>query len=163
MQYAASLNVPGAYLVESIPALKYLPNWLAPWKAEIQKEGRHEASVNMQLIRDVQQDISNAKGEAVPDSLTKQLLEARDADPGSFSLLSERDFSFIPGSLFGAGSDTTASTLCSAFLAVVTNQDTLEAAHTELDSIIGTDRLPNFNDESLFPYVRAFCKEILRW
>ena len=76
MQYAASLNVPRAYLVESIPALKYLPNWLAPWKAEIQKEGRHEASVNMQLIRDVQQDISNAKGEAVPDSLTKQLLEA---------------------------------------------------------------------------------------
>jgi cytochrome P450 len=163
MQYAASLNVPGAYLVESIPALKYLPNWLAPWKVVIQKKGRHEAAVNMQLVRDVQQDIANAKDNAVPDSLTKQLLEARDADPGSFSLLSERDFSFIPASLFGAGADTTASTLCSAFLAIVTNQDTLKAAHAELDSIIGDDRLPSFDGESSLPYIRAFCKEVLRW
>lgn len=163
MQYAASLNVPGAYLVESIPALKYLPNWLAPWKAEIQKEGRKEAAVNMQLVRDVQQDVANAKDGAVPDSLTKQLLEARDADPGSFSLLSERDFSFIPASLFGAGADTTASTLCSAFLAIVTNQDTLKAAHAELDTVIGADRLPNFDDESSLPYMHAFCKEVLRW
>lgn len=163
MQYAASLNVPGAYLVESIPALKYLPSWLAPWKAKIQKEGEQEAAVNMQLVRDVQQDISDAKGNAVPDSLTKQLLEARDADPASFSLLSERDFSFIPASLFGAGADTTASTLCSAFLAIVTNQDTLKAAHAELDNIIGSDRLPTFDDESSLPYIRAFCKEVLRW
>ena len=163
MHYAASLNVPGAYLVESIPALKYLPNWLAPWKAEIQRKGREEAAVNMQLVHDVQNDIADAKGESVPDSLTKQLLEARAADPDSFSILSDRDFSFIPASLFGAGSDTTASTLCSAFLAIATNHETLEAAHAELDSIVGGDRMPTFDDEASLPYLRAFCKEVLRW
>jgi cytochrome P450 len=163
MHYAASLNVPGAYLVESIPALKYLPNWIAPWKAEIQRRGRQEAAVNMQLVRDVQQDIMAAKGGAVADSLTKQLLEARAADPGSFSLLSDRDFSFIPASLFGAGSDTTASTLCSAFLALVTNHDILEAAHAELDTVVGVERMPAFDDEQSLPYLRALCKEVLRW
>jgi cytochrome P450 len=164
MHYAASLNVPGAYLVESFPILKHVPNFLAPWKAEVQRHGREEAAVNMDLVRVVQQDILNAKTPAsVPPSLCKQLLEARAADPQSFSLLSDRDFSFIPASLFGAGSDTTASTLCSAFLALVTNTETLHAAHAELDTVVGKSRTPIFDDEKSLPYIRALCKEVLRW
>lgn len=164
MQYAASLNVPGAYLVESFPVLKHLPNFLAPWKAEIQRRGREEAAVNADLVQVVQHDILNAKTpESAPPSLCKHLLEARAADPQSFSLLSDRDFTFIPASLFGAGSDTTASTLCSAFLALVTNSETLHAAHAELDAVIGTSRTPTFDDEKSLPYIRALCKEVLRW
>lgn len=53
MPYAASLNVPGAFLVESLLILKYLPNFLAPWKAEIQANGREESEVNMQPVRDI--------------------------------------------------------------------------------------------------------------
>jgi cytochrome P450 len=164
MQYAASLNVPGAYLVESFPILKHVPNFLAPWKAEVQRRGREEAAVNMDLVRVVQRDIQTAKTpDSVPTSLCKQLLEARAADPQSFILLSDRDFSFIPASLFGAGSDTTASTLCSAFLALVTNPETLHAAHAELDAVIGSSRTPVFDDEKSLPYIRALCKEVLRW
>lgn len=165
MHYAASLNVPGAYLVESFPFLKNVPDALAPWKVDIKRHGHEEASTNMKLVADVQEDIENAKkgGHPIPNSLAKQLLENRAADPESFSLLSDRDFSFVPASLFGAGADTTASTLCSAFLAIVTNQATLEAVHAELDAVIGKDRMPTFEDESSLPYLRAFCKEVLRW
>ena len=164
MQYMASLNVPGAYLVETIPALKYIPNLLAPWKAEIQRRGRMESRANMRLVDIVKQDIANAKDpEKIPSSLTKQMLDARAADPSSFALLSDRDFSYIPASLFGAGSDTTSSTLCSGFLALVTHPETLRAAHAELDAIIGADRLPTFEDEISLPYIRAMCKETLRW
>ena len=166
MHYAASLNVPGAYLVESFPFLKHLPNLLAPWKADIQRHGREEAAANMALVRLVQDDIRTAKDpESIPPSLCKHLLAARAADPSSFSLLSDRDFSFIPASLFGAGSDTTASTLCSAFLALVTHPATLHAAHAELDAVISPacSRTPTFNDESSLPYIRALCKEVLRW
>lgn len=164
MQYASSLNVPGAYMVESFPFLKYMPNILAPWKAEIQRRGRLEAEANVQLVGVVQDDIQNAKSpNAVPDSLCKQLLEARSKDPQSFSLLSDRDFSFVPASLFGAGSDTTASTMCSAFLAMVTHPEALQAAQSELDTIIGSTRTPTFEDEASLPYLRAFCKEVLRW
>lgn len=82
MQYAASLNVPGAYLVESFPILKHVPNFLAPWKAEVQRRGREEAAVNMDLVRVVQRDIQTVKTpDSVPTSLCKQLLEARAADP----------------------------------------------------------------------------------
>lgn len=160
MQYSASLNVPGRYLAESIPALKYVPNILAPWKRAIQAKGRVEADSNMSLVREVQNEMATKKD--LPDSLTKLLLKARDKDPASFSLLSEKDFSFIPASLFGAGSDTTASTLCSGILMLITNPVTLQAAHAELDAVIGTDRFPTFEDEKSLPYIDALCNEILR-
>ncbi|BAE63236.1 cytochrome P450 [Aspergillus flavus] len=166
MQYASSLNVPGAHLVESFPVLKHLPDWIAPWKAEIKRRGRLEAEANMTLVRVVQQDVESAKespgAEPLFNSLTKQLLETRDSDPTAFPL-SERDFSYIPASLFGAGSDTTSSTLCSAMLAIVTNPRTMEVAQLELDSVVGRDRLPTFEDIPNLPYLRAFSKEVLRW
>lgn len=166
MQYVSGLNVPGAYLVESFPALKYLPDWIAPWKAEIKRRGRIEAEANMKLVRVVEDDIESAgkSHNAAPvfNSLTKQLLENKKLDSGAFPL-SERNFSFIPASLFGAGSDTTASTLCSAMLAIVTTPGILETAQAELDSVIGSDRLPMFSDIPNLPYLRALCKEVLRW
>ncbi|KAF3763288.1 hypothetical protein M406DRAFT_49443 [Cryphonectria parasitica EP155] len=170
MQYSASLNVPGRYLVETLPALKYIPDWLAPWKAEIKAHGRREAVANMALMDIVRGDMARARAEGaeakVPDSLCKILLEMREraATGGEEPIpLSDRDLAFVPASLFGAGSDTTASTLCSAFLALVTHQETLQAAHEELDRVVGGGRSPTFEDEAALPYIRAFCKEVLRW
>ncbi|KAF2251620.1 cytochrome P450 [Trematosphaeria pertusa] len=162
MHYSASLNVPGKYMVESFPILKHVPDALAPWKAEIKAHGREEAAANMALVDVVRSDIARAKtrGDDIPDSLCKLLLELREKE---HIPLSERDFSFIPASLFGAGSDTTASTLCTAFLALTTHPETLHAAHEELDAIIGNSRTPTFDDESRLPYLRALVKEVLRW
>lgn len=164
MHYSSGLNVPGKYLVESFPALKHVPDFLAPWKADIKAHGRAEAVANMALTDVVRADIARASAEGakekLPDSLCKMLLEMRETESIP---LSDRDFSFVPASLFGAGSDTTASTMCSAFLALVTHPEALEEAHKELDAIIGSDRSPTFDDEAQLPYIRAFCKEVLRW
>lgn len=162
MHYSASLNVPGKYLVETFPMLKHVPDIFAPWKADIKAHGREEASANMALVDVVRSDLARAKsqGADIPDSLCKLLLELREKE---HIPLSDRDFSFIPASLFGAGSDTTASTLCTAFLALITHPETLHAAHQELDSVIGPSRTPTFDDESKLPYIRALVKEVLRW
>jgi cytochrome P450 len=162
MHVAASLNVPGKYLVESFPILKHVPDALAPWKADIKARGREEAAANMALVDVVRSDLARAKvqGDDIPDSLCKLLLELREKE---HIPLSDRNFSYIPASLFGAGSDTTASTLCTAFLALVTHPDSLHAAHRELDIVVGADRSPTFEDESNLPYIRALVKEVLRW
>ena len=149
-------------MVESFPILKHVPAATAPWKQEIQRRGRIEAQLNMSLVQLVKDDIIKAKsvGAEAPPSLSKLLLEiqAKEGVP-----LSERDFSFVPASLFGAGSDTTASTLCSAFLALVTHSSVLINAHAELDAVLGSSRTPSFDDESSLPYISALCKEVLRW
>ena len=48
-------------------------------------------------------------------------------------------------------------------LGLVTHPAVLKAAQAELDSVIGTKRTPNFADEQNLPYIRALCKETLRW
>lgn len=166
MHIMASLNVPGRYLAESIPILASLPDALAPWKRQIRNWGNENEEADRQLINYVREDMENAKKPGAPpltNSLAKQLLEQQEADPASFALLGERDFNGLPASIFGAGADTTASTLCSFLLAIVTHQEVLPAAHAELDAVVGTDRLPNYADEASLPYIRAMCKEALRW
>lgn len=41
MQYMASLNVPGRFLAESFPVLAKLPDWIAPWKADVKRHAQH--------------------------------------------------------------------------------------------------------------------------
>ena len=33
----------------------------------------------------------------------------------------------------------------------------------EIDSVVGVDRLPDFDDEASLPYVSALVKEVMRW
>jgi hypothetical protein len=93
--------------------------------------------------------------ESAPPSLCKHLLGTRAADPHSFSLLCDRDFSFIPASLFGVDSDTTASTQ------LQTQRHYTPPMQSSVLS--GTYRTPTFDSEKSLPYIRAFCKEVLRW
>ncbi|KAK1053457.1 hypothetical protein LTS16_001214 [Friedmanniomyces endolithicus] len=164
MHFQASLNIPGKYLAETFPSLAKLPNSLAPWKGDVQSMGAQEGKANVELLEMVKREVATAKAQgnpdAVPDSLCKLLLEMREKEPVP---LSETHFSYVPASLFGAGSDTTASTLCSAFLGLVTHPSVLKAAHAELDRVIGADRTPTFADEADLPYIRALAKETLRW
>lgn len=162
MHYMASLNIPGKFLAETFPPLARVPAAIATWKREIQGMGKIEGEENLKLLEMVKGDIEKGKREGVevPDSLCKLLLEMREKEPVP---LSETHFSYVPASLFGAGSDTTASTLCSAFLALVTHPSVLKAAHAELDAVVGSERLPTFEDEVNLPYIRALAKETLRW
>jgi cytochrome P450 len=162
MQFVASLNVPGAYLAESFPILKYLPEIMAPWKRIIKENARRETAVNIALVDDVRRDLEAGKEKSleVAPSLTQTLLAVREKESIP---LPEKDFSFVPASLFGAGSDTTASTMCSAILAFVTHPAAIKAAQAELDAIVGFERTPTFDDEARLPYMRALCKEVLRW
>jgi cytochrome P450 len=164
MHNMASLNVPGRYLAETFPLLAKLPTALAPWKREVRAMGDEEAQANMALLQMVKNDIATAKvrgaPEALPNSLCKLLLELRESEHVP---LSEKHFSYIPASLFGAGSDTTASTLCSAFLALVTHPNVLTIAQQELDTVVGSERMPTFADNPDLPYISALCKEVLRW
>jgi cytochrome P450 len=36
-------------------------------------------------------------------------------------------------------------------------------AQKELDEVVGSTRLPEFEDRENLPYINALCKEIIRW
>ena len=49
------------------------------------------------------------------------------------------------------------------FVAMLLYSDVQKKAQDELDSVIGRDRLPTFEDRPRLPFIDAVCKETLRW
>ena len=48
-------------------------------------------------------------------------------------------------------------------LAMLHNPASMKKAQEELDSVIGRDRLPTFDDRANLPYINALIKELYRW
>lgn len=57
----------------------------------------------------------------------------------------------------------TVSILLTFFLAMLMNPAAQTKAQEEIDRVIGTDRLPTFDDEPKLPFVSALSKEVFRW
>jgi len=48
-------------------------------------------------------------------------------------------------------------------LAMVLYPDVQKRAQAEIDSVIGKDRLPTFEDRASLPYIDAIKQEVFRW
>lgn len=48
-------------------------------------------------------------------------------------------------------------------LAMVLCPDVQKRAQAEIDSVIGRDRLPTFEDRASLPYIDAIVRETFRW
>lgn len=57
----------------------------------------------------------------------------------------------------------TAGSLCTLLLAVLHHPEVQQRAHEELDTVVGRNRLPTFEDQESLPYINAVVKELLRW
>jgi hypothetical protein len=75
--------------------------------------------------------------------------------------LSQMEIASLNGNLFGAGSDTSSSTLITFVLACCAFPEVLPKAWEELDRVVGSYRSPGLDDD--LPYIRAFVKEVFRW
>jgi cytochrome P450 len=94
-----------------------------------------------------------------PTCFSKHIWEIRDEYN-----LTDREVAYNTGSLFGAGSDTSAASLQTFILAMVEfGNNVLPRAWEELDRVVGTERAPTWTDEPNLPYIRAIIKEVLRW
>jgi cytochrome P450 len=69
----------------------------------------------------------------------------------------------LAGVVYLAGADTTVAAVISFFLAAVMYPEMQKRAQTELDAVVGRNRLPEFQDQDRLPYVKAVMSECLRW
>lgn len=153
MHLAADLNVPGKsfpMLMETFPWLARFPNAIAPWKHGLGK--KHRFTFFYALADEA------ARKPGHEEAFVKYLFEKR-SEVG----LNDDEIAGLSGNLFGAGSDTSSSTLITFALACCAFPETLEPAWEEIDRVVGPHRSPRFDDEPNMPYLRAFVKEVLRW
>ena len=57
----------------------------------------------------------------------------------------------------------TVSAVQSFFLAMALYPEVQKKAQTEIDAVIGNNRLPDFSDRDALPYTNAIVKEAMRW
>ena len=69
----------------------------------------------------------------------------------------------IPASFLLILTMKTVSSMSSLFLALVLFPRVQSRAQSELDAVVGRDRLPTFDDRPRLPYIEALCRELMRW
>lgn len=62
-----------------------------------------------------------------------------------------------------SGADTLDPSIGAFFYAMAVHPEAQKRAQTELDAVVGPQRLPDFSDRPSLPYTNALVKEVLRW
>ncbi|KAF7760523.1 hypothetical protein Agabi119p4_11199 [Agaricus bisporus var. burnettii] len=153
---AANLN---AFLVNSFPALKYVPSWFpgTGWK----KQAKIWRGWTLKM-RDVPFEKSLrqiAEGTATPSLVTTSVSNLDESLDREEQLTIIRD---TAGSFFIAGADSAVSAINNFVLMMMCYPEIQDKAQAELDRVIGRGRLPDFSDEPSLPYINALVKESLR-
>lgn len=152
--------VPGTYLADYFPVLKYVPSWFPGANFKITLEQLRQETFEM--VNSPIEVIKELKGEA-PPSVASSLIEQFAPDNGTRSSENEDIIKHVPGTAYLAGIDTTDSTILQFFLAMALNPQVQKKAQIELDAVIGDGGLPAFQDRQNLPYIEAVLKEVSRW
>ena len=135
-------------LVEAFPILdRLLPRWAAPWRRMGDMSFEHTSKFYMQHAQS-----------STPFSWARQISDFKEAQG-----LSPVALSCIIGVFIDGGMETTTSVLEFFTVASVLHPNSVGKAQEELDSVVGQNRLPSFDDTPNLPFVNAFIKEVLRW
>ncbi|KAL4079445.1 cytochrome P450 [Scleroderma citrinum] len=131
-------TAPGAFLVDSVPILKYIPEWVPG--AGFKRTAREWKAIIDELLDRPYQFVKNQiEAGIAPKSFISVLLDDRS------SSLNEEEVHAIKWS-------------AASFYGEVQ-----KTAQAEIDAIVGPDRLPTLFDRQSLPYVDALVKEVHRW
>ncbi|EAU84016.2 cytochrome P450 [Coprinopsis cinerea okayama7 len=157
MHQFALATTPGGFLVNLIPPLKHLPDWF-PGAGFKQTAKEWRVTLNRMAnepYRYVREQM--ASGRAEPSFVSKFLEEPEISEDREF------DIKMSAASLYAGGADTTVSSIHSLFLALSLFPEVQKKAQAEIDAVVGSDRLPTFEDRQNLPYINALVSEVLRW
>lgn len=149
---AVFLEVGAAPPIDMLPALKYLPGPLAPWKDKARKL-RAEMKHYYQEVLFNELKRQMAKGKCT-DSWLAKLVE------NNTDNLSDECLAWNGGVMLEGGSDTTSGALLTFVLAACCFPEKVAKAQEEIDRVIGHDRSPVLEDIESLPYCDAFVKEV---
>ena len=148
---------PGAHAVDSFPSLKVLPQFLlGNWKSLGKKMFEHDSKVYLGLWNTLKKEVDEGTAN---ECFCKDFYTSNPYKNG----IDDLQAAYTCGGLIEAGSETTATTLNNFHVAMLLFPEVAKKAQEEIDRVVGSDRLPTWEDEKDLPYVRALIKEILRW
>ncbi|KAL8718102.1 MAG: hypothetical protein Q9225_004724 [Loekoesia sp. 1 TL-2023] len=145
---------PGSLLIDYVTILQRLPIYLQPGYQYAMKLRSREMRLHFAFLRTLRDAVR--QGHA-PDCFGKHLLEVQQKDNIDDSAACD-----ILAMIIAGGGHTTSSILQSFFKLMALHPDTVRKAHSELDQVVGSDRLPSWGDQNKLPYIQSLIKELHR-
>ncbi|KAH9918270.1 cytochrome P450 [Fomitopsis serialis] len=150
---------PGYWIVDSVPLLAYLPEWLPGmgFKKWCRDARAHFDAFTVVPFRGALDSVR--KGEVqegmIPRGLQELLADKPTADMDVLHSAA--------CSTHTAATETTSALLFSFILLMTLHQDVQSRAYKEISDVVGTARLPLLSDLSSLPYINAILKEVHRY
>ncbi|KAF9524343.1 cytochrome P450 [Crepidotus variabilis] len=153
--------VPGSFLVDLLPILKYVPAWFPG--AGFQTKARQWKRLATDMIELPYAEAKKNIAEGTcPPCFTSMCFEKMNSGT-SDDAYREDIIQGAAGTMYAAGSDTTISGVASCILGLLERPDVFKQARADLDRVVKKGHLPDFDDEASLPFITAIVKEVLRW
>ena len=140
--------IPGQALMEIIPALAEWPAFVNPLPSLSRKFGNSYARWFFAMSNEAK----NAKYGCFSNKVLQEYEEGN---------IWWKEVGNLTGNLVGGGVDTTSSSMITMILAMCCFPRVQQKAYDEIERVVGSDRLPNYDDE--LPYIDVLVNEVLRW
>ncbi|KAF4422100.1 O-methylsterigmatocystin oxidoreductase [Fusarium acutatum] len=159
MEEFSQATTPGAWMVDFIPWLRYIPEWVpgAGFKRTAKLFRQHLLQNVQDPYQYVKDQMANGKDDvSYVAGLIKDI--HRKIDPEEESVIA-----WTAASMMNAGTDTSGATLLAFFTAMLIYPNIQKKAQEEIDRVIGDSHLPSFTNKPNLPYITAIAQEVLRW
>ncbi|CCA71481.1 hypothetical protein PIIN_05418 [Serendipita indica DSM 11827] len=142
------------WLVDVIPALRYIPAWFPG--ATFKRVG-NQGRIYADAIRYWSFDQVKA---ALSAGITDESITSKYLDEGGISESTVRD---AMSAMYGAGVDTTTSTLAHFLFCITLYPNWQKRIQGEMDRVLGRGNTPTIDDIPKLTMLNAFVRETLRW
>ncbi|KAF9559028.1 cytochrome P450 [Agrocybe pediades] len=165
MKPVSTAILPGAFLVDMLPILKHVPDWVpgAGFKRQAKDWNNKRLDMLNLPYEAAKQALNSGKFRpSIVSQNLQRLQEEVDAKNVRYSI-DEEDVKAIAGVVYTGGADTTVTAISSCILAALEYPEVLRKAQQEIHDVLGEIRLPDFTDMDSLPYCTAVVKEAMRW
>ncbi|KAJ7116496.1 cytochrome P450 [Mycena epipterygia] len=152
--------VPGKFLVDIIPPLKFVPSWFPGGGFRRKAAEWNQLVKNMVDLPFMDAKRTVKEGVARASFITERL---RALDENEADAAKEHDIKQVAGTIYATGTDTLMATLLMFLRAMLESPEAQKKAQKEIDSVVRPGHLPDFADQNSTPYVTAVIKETMRW
>ncbi|XP_043841697.1 cytochrome P450 2C23-like [Dromiciops gliroides] len=150
-------NKPWTQLYNFLPAIRvYLPG-IHKRILKINEELRHFV---LERVKEHQKILDPNNPQDYIDCFLSKMHQEKDNPQSEFDL---ENLVMTGADLFGAGTETTSSTLRHGLLLILKHPEVQVKIHEEIDRVIGQNRVPSIKDRQDMPYMDAVVHEVQRF
>ncbi|XP_072025499.1 cytochrome P450 2U1-like [Amphiura filiformis] len=146
-------------LANFIPWMRYLP---FSGFQNIKRFGDHNIAFYKEMIALLREKYIRGDPQNYIDTYLDNQEKVQKENPDIAEWFDDEDLISCVGDLFAGGTETTSTTLKWGLLYMVLHPDIQAMVQTELDSVVGRNRMPTLKDRPRLPYTEATLLEIQR-